>query len=110
MTIGGKYVWKPDSNPAVGQYEPDLTHVKPKIPAATIKEDSSPYRRPKEQLPAPGQYDAHLTDFGYNPNNMTIGGKYVWKPDSNPPVGAYDIDAAMNQTKPTIPSAIIMKN
>jgi len=22
---------------------------------------------------------------------MTIGGKYVWKPDSNPPVGAYNI-------------------
>jgi len=54
MTIGGKYVWKPDSNPAVGQYDPDLTHVKPKIPAATIKEDGSSYRRPKEQLPAPG--------------------------------------------------------
>jgi len=27
---------------------------------------------------------------------MTIGGKYVWKPDSNPPVGAYDIDVAIN--------------
>jgi hypothetical protein len=33
-----------------------------------------------------------LTDFGFNPNNMTIGGKYKWKPDSNPPVGAYNID------------------
>jgi len=27
---------------------------------------------------------------------MTIGGKYKWKPDSNPPVGAYDIDLAIN--------------
>jgi len=27
---------------------------------------------------------------------MTIGGKYIWKPDSNPPVGAYDIDVAIN--------------
>ena len=29
-------------------------------------------------------------------NKMTIGGKYKWKPDSNPPVGAYDIDLAIN--------------
>ena len=41
---------------------------------------------------------------------MTIGGKYVWKPDSNPPVGAYNIDYAAALTKPTIPSAIITKN
>jgi len=26
---------------------------------------------------------------------MTIGGKYKWKPDSNPPVGAYDVDQAI---------------
>ena len=48
-----------------------------------------------QNSPAPGQYDAHK-EFGYSPNNMTIGGKYVWKPDSNPPVGAYDIDVAIN--------------
>ena len=54
MTIGGKYKWKADSNPAVGQYDPDLIHVKPKIQAATIREEVSPYRRPKEQLPSPG--------------------------------------------------------
>ena len=41
---------------------------------------------------------------------MTIGGKYKWKPDSNPPVGAYDTDLAISQIKPTIPSAIITKN
>ena len=41
---------------------------------------------------------------------MTIGGKYKWKPDSNPPVGAYDIDLAISQIKPTIPSALIKDN
>jgi hypothetical protein len=40
--------------------------------------------------------DNMLKEFGFNTNNMTIGGKYVWKPDSNPPVGAYDIDLAIN--------------
>ena len=38
---------------------------------------------------------------------MTIGGKYKWKADSNPPVGAYDIELSDVLTKPTIPSAII---
>jgi hypothetical protein len=38
---------------------------------------------------------------------MTIGGKYKWKPDSNPPVGAYNIDSAINVIKPTVPSVII---
>ena len=41
---------------------------------------------------------------------MTIGGKYKCKPDSNPPVGAYDPDLAISLIKPTIPSAIITKN
>jgi hypothetical protein len=38
---------------------------------------------------------------------MTIGGKYIWKPDSNPPVGAYNIQSGIDIIKPTIPSAII---
>ncbi len=48
--------------------------------------------RPKEQSPAPGQYDGHLKEFGYSENKMTIGGKYVWKADSNPAVGQYEPD------------------
>jgi len=38
---------------------------------------------------------------------MTFGGKYEWKPDSNPPVGAYNIDTSFNLTKPTAPSVLI---
>ena len=38
---------------------------------------------------------------------MTIGGKYIWKPDSNPPVGAYNIQSGIDIIKPTVPPAII---
>jgi hypothetical protein len=38
---------------------------------------------------------------------MTIGGKYIWKPDSNPPVGAYNISSGLEITKPTVPAAFI---
>jgi hypothetical protein len=30
---------------------------------------------------------------------MTLGGKYQWKPDSNPPVGSYDTDRGLSLTK-----------
>lgn len=36
-----------------------------------------------------GQYDPHKP-FGSLPQRMTIGGKYKFKPDSNPPPGLYD--------------------
>lgn len=41
---------------------------------------------------------------------MTIGGKYQWKPDSNPPVGAYDIQSAVEFTKPSVPSTKIVNS
>ncbi len=93
MTIGGKYKWKPDSNPPVGAYDVDqaIIQTKPTIPSAIITKNLFQKKAP-EQSPAPGEYDGHLKDFGYNTKNMTIGGKYVWKPDSNPPVGAYNIE------------------
>jgi hypothetical protein len=36
-----------------------------------------------------------------------MGAKYIWKPDSNPPVGAYDIDRGQSQTKARIPDSLI---
>ena len=41
---------------------------------------------------------------------MTIGGKYQWKPDSNPSVGAYDVNSAIEFTKPSAPSIKIINN
>lgn len=38
---------------------------------------------------------------------MTIGGKYIWKPDSNPPVGAYNVETGIEIIKPTVPAAFI---
>lgn len=95
MTIGGKYIFKADSNPGVGQYSPNISLTKPKIKSAIINEEVSPYRRPVDQSPSIGQYDGHLKPFGYNENNMTFGGKYIFKADSNPPVGLYNIEKAI---------------
>jgi hypothetical protein len=101
MTIGGKYKWVPDSNPAPGQYDPEgaVSVTKPKSTAALIKEETG-YQVPREVGPDPGQYDGHLYDFGHNDKKMTIGGKYKWTPDSNPAPGQYDPEGAVGVTKP----------
>jgi len=46
-------------------------------------------------------YDAHLKPFGADitQNAVTMGSKYVFKPDSNPPVGGYDTERGYNATK-----------
>ena len=36
-------------------------------------------------------YEPH-TNFGDDSRPMTIGGKYKWKPNENPPPGYYDTD------------------
>lgn len=87
MTIGGKYKWNPDSNPAPGQYDPEgaVSVTKARSKAAIIKEESG-YRVPREQQPDAGQYDAHKP-FGHDDRNMTIGGKYKWSANGNPAPG-----------------------
>jgi hypothetical protein len=90
-------VFKPDTNPPVGAYDIDKAKemVSSRSKAALIREDTSPYRRPKEQLPEPGSYDYHLKPFGSDvKGNPGMGRKYVFKPDSNPPVGAYEAEKA----------------
>lgn len=49
MTIGGKYKWVPDSNPAPGQYDPEvaMSVTKERSRAAIIKEESN-YRVTRE--------------------------------------------------------------
>ena len=64
------------------------------VRSAHIKEETSPYRRPQENSPGPGAHDGHLTAFGADvTRNITMGSKYEFKADSNPPVGGYDVDA-----------------
>lgn len=43
-------------------------------------------------------------EFGSDMTKVNFGSKYKWKPDNNPPPGLYDIDRAMNQTKPNMSS------
>jgi hypothetical protein len=96
-SILDKYNFRPNRNPGPGDYDTDqgLKHTKSKSYEAFFLGKNSPDKIKNDNSPSPGQYDGHK-EFGYNPNNMTIGGKYKWKPDSNPPVGAYDIDVGLN--------------
>jgi len=36
---------------------------------------------------------------------MTIGSKYKWKPNDNPPPGYYDADVSLDKVKSSSPSA-----
>lgn len=60
--------------------------TKARSKAAIIQEEIG-YKVPRESSPAPGQYDSHLTAFGANDKQMTIGKKYKWTADSNPAPG-----------------------
>ena len=44
-------------------------------------------------------YDPH-TNFGGDSRPMTMGSKYKWKANDNPPPGYYDPDVASSLTKP----------
>ena len=110
VTMGSKYEFKPDRNPPVGGYNIDsgLNASKRRARSAHIKEPTSSFRRPTENLPEPGSYDNHLTPFAKgNMPNITMGSKYEFKPDRNPPVGAYDIDKGIKASSPNSRSATI---
>lgn len=51
------------------------------------------FKKPAEVNPDAGMYEPS-SKFGTISQKMTLGGKYKWKPDSNPPPGLYDVDAA----------------
>jgi len=100
--MGSKYIFKPDSNPGAGDYDPDQANNQTlsKSRAAHINGETSPYRRPKENLPGPGHHDGHLDRFGSKVHHkMDFGNKYVFKPDRNPPPGAYDPESGHNMSK-----------
>ena len=113
VTMGNKYKFVPKEGPAPGQYNADAadSQTKPKTRYATIKEDVSPYRRPKEQSPDPGQYDAHLTPFAADINtNVTMGNKYKFVPKEGPSPGEYNADRADSVTKSRTKSALIKED
>ena len=108
--MGSKYVFKADRNPPVGAYNIESGHnmSKASIRSAIIREETSPYRRPQENSPGPGHHDGHLDAFGSKiTQNIGMGSKYEFKPDSNPPVGAYNIESGHNMSKASSKSAII---
>ena len=65
-------------------------------------------KRKPEPSPDAGYYDGHLKAFGSDVRgNIDMGRKYEFKPDRNPPVGAYDTDRAKEQTSSRSPTALI---
>ena len=102
--MGNKYVWKADRNPPVGIYDVDrgigLTSSKSR--STIIKEDGMKQKRPKDKSPDPGQYDQHLKPFGSEVRpSVSMGSKFEFKADSNPPVGGYDVmyDQTLSRSK-----------
>lgn len=62
MTLGGKYKFETNDNPAPGAYNPDIADslTKHRNKTTLIRPETSPYRRPVEQSPDPGLYRASL--------------------------------------------------
>lgn len=84
FNIGEKREEKPNRNPGPGYYDPDRCDsiTKTHSRSAFIKEESNMIPRKPEQIPAPGQYDAHLTSFASDvKGNIGMGSKYKFKPD-----------------------------
>lgn len=48
MTLGAPFKWKPNDNPAPGQYEADLAQmaIKPKVASVIMREEARLYQRP----------------------------------------------------------------
>ena len=57
----------------------------------------------------PGSTDTSKP-FGSEINHkMHFGGKYTFKADSNPPVGLYEADRAIDYTRPRVQATVIKK-
>jgi len=117
MTLGGKYKFKPDSNPPPGSYEPNDKMSKPStVNQAFGKSKANLDGRlgkgsfidaPNRDNPSAGNYEPHKSIGKSNGNRMTLGGKYKFKANNNPPPGLYNADRSLNYTKPRIQSAAI---
>lgn len=96
FTMGGKYRPALNKNPGPGAYRPDDTNLKAKSKTAFIKPESG-LKLHKEEGPAPGQYDGHLTPFGHNTKPLTMAGPYVFTPNKNPAPGQYDPNSSVTK-------------
>ena len=108
--MGSKYEFKADRNPPPGLYSIEEADAltKPKTRSAIIREDFIQNKRKQEPSPDPGQYDNHLTPFASDTKpNVTMGSKYEFKADRNPPPGLYDPDASKELTSSRVRSALI---
>ena len=114
VNFGAKYEFKTDSNPGAGTYDPEkaIEATKPKVRGAVIREQTSPFRRPQENLPDPGSYaPADINTFGKDINTrVTMGSKYEFKPTQGPAPGPYDADRASSVTKPRTRAAVITED
>ena len=68
------------------------------------------YKRPLENSPEPGLYDAHLTPFGSQAKSFRIGETREAKPNRNPGPGYYDPEIGDSQTKYNNRSVIIRED
>ena len=67
IDMGKKYEFKPDTNPAPGQYniESGVSMTKErKYEAKIVPYDEKAYKRPPEASPEPGQYMNNTITFG----------------------------------------------
>jgi len=112
MTLGSKYKWKPDANPPPGYYEPDHKLVKSSSPSTKISRGKrTNFTDSLDGNPGVGQYDGHIKPFGSGLHQrMTLGGKYGWKADDNPPPGSYEADVAAIKIRQKSPSVFIKED
>ena len=98
--MGSKYEFKAGMNPGPGYYEPTKADeiTKTKSQTAIIKPPNE-FRLPAETSPAPGEYDGHLKPIGADLQKITMGSKYEFKIDNNPPVGTYETDVSVIKPK-----------
>ena len=113
MSLGGKYKWKPDSNPPPGIYNPNADFIKPSVKSSVNLSPSKSKRTdftdsPMKEVPDAGLYENNLRTFGSDvKTKVTFGSKYKTKYNNNPPPGIYDPDKSLNTTLPKTRSTII---
>jgi len=108
VDFGNPYKFVPKEGPAPGQYEQSSDYIKPRVPAAHIKEEVNPERRPVEITPDGGAYDGHLKPFGSNLKNIDFGDPYKFVPKEGPAPGQYE--QSSDYIKPRVPAALIRED
>jgi hypothetical protein len=81
-----------------------------KITPVTFKQMREMQRMNEIAHLGPGYIDT-LKPFGSDvKGSITFGNKYKFKPDQNPPVGAYEADKAIDFIKPHVPEVKMCEN